>query len=251
MEAKKIIITGAATRIGASIAKSLANFDVKILLHYNKSSLEVKKLKIDLENLGSEIFLIKADLNKSTEVKKIIPYAYKVMKGIDCLINNASLFENDNIEKFNENKFDKHININLKSPSVLCSDFFKYIKKDKGNIINIIDQRIFKLTPHFFSYTLSKTGLETLTKVSAMKFAPNVRVNGIAPGPTLKNKRQSDKHFRKQWQATLLKKKVETENISKTVKFLIDNDNITGQIIPVDSGQSIAWQTPDIINVKE
>ena len=130
MEAKKIVITGAATRIGASIAKSLANFDVKILLHYNKSSLEVKKLKIDLENLGSEIFLIKADLNKSTEVKKIIPYAYKAMKGIDCLINNASLFENDNIEKFNENEFDKHININLKSPSVLSRDFFRYIKRN-------------------------------------------------------------------------------------------------------------------------
>ncbi len=84
-----------------------------------------------------------------------------------------------------------------------------------------------------------------------MKFAPNVRVNGIAPGPTLKNKRQSEKHFKKQWQATLLMKKVKTENISKTVKFLIGNDNITGQIIPVDSGQSIAWLTPDIINVKE
>ena len=251
MEAKKIIITGAATRIGASIAKSLANFDVKILLHYNKSLLEVKKLKIDLENLGSEIFLIKANLNKSAEVKKIIPYAYKAMKGIDCLINNASLFENDNIEKFNENEFDKHININLKSPSVLSRDFFRYIENNRGNIINIIDQRIYKLTPHFFSYTLSKAGLGTLTTISAMKFAPNVRVNGVAPGPTLKNKRQSEKHFKKQWQATLLKKKVETENISKTVKFLINNDNITGQVIPVDSGQSIAWLTPDIINVKE
>jgi len=173
------------------------------------------------------------------------------MQGIDCLINNASLFENDNIEKFDDAKFDKHISINLKSPSILSRDFFKYIKKNSGNIINIIDQRIFKLTPHFFSYTLSKTGLGTLTKVSAMKFAPNVRVNGIAPGPTLKNKRQSEKHFKKQWQGTLLKKKVKTENISKTVKFLINNDNITGQIIPVDSGQSIAWLTPDIINVKE
>jgi NAD(P)-dependent dehydrogenase (short-subunit alcohol dehydrogenase family) len=251
MEAKKIIITGAATRIGAAIAKSLANYDVKILLHYNKSSREVKKLKIDLENLGAEIFLVKADLNKSDEVKKIIPYAYKAMRGIDCLINNASLFENDNIEKFNESGFNKHININLKSPSVLSRDFFKYIKKNKGNIINIIDQRIFKLTPHFFSYTLSKAGLGTLTTVSAMRFAPNVRVNGVAPGPTLKNKRQSEKFFKKQWQATLLEKKVETANISKTVQFLINNDNVTGQIIPVDSGQSIAWLTPDIINIKE
>jgi len=251
MEAKKIIITGAATRIGAAIAKSLANFNIKILLHYNKSSSEVKKLKIDLENLGAEIFLIKADLNKVNETKKIIPYAYKVMSGIDCLINNASIFKNDNIENFNEKGFDKHININLKSPSLLSRDFYKFIKKNKGNIINIIDQRIFKLTPYFLSYTLSKTGLGTLTKVSAMKFAPNIKVNAVAPGPTLKNKRQSENHFKKQWQSTLLKKKVETQNICETIKFLIKNDNITGQIIPVDSGQSIAWLTPDVINTKE
>lgn len=251
MEAKKIIITGAATRIGAAIAKSLANFDVKILLHYNKSSAEVKELKINLESLGTEIFLFKANLNIINETKKIIPYAYKKMKGIDCLINNASIFENDNIENFDEKKFDKHLNINLKSPSLLSRDFYKFTKKNKGNIINIIDQRIFKLTPHFLSYTLSKTGLQTLTKVSAMKFAPNIRVNGIAPGPTLKNKRQIEKHFKKQWQATLLKKKVETENICSAIKFLIKNDNITGHIIPVDSGQNIAWLTPDIINIKE
>jgi len=251
MEAKKIIITGAATRIGAAIAKSLANFNIKILLHYNKSFVEVKKLKTGLEELGAEVFLIKADLNKINETKKIIPYACKTMKGIDCLINNASIFENDNIENFDERGFDKHLNINLKSPALLSKDFCKYIKKDKGNIINIIDQRIFKLTPHFFSYTLSKTGLETLTKVSAMKFAPNIRVNAVAPGPTLKNKRQSEKHFKKQWQATLLKNKVDTENICLTIKFLIKNDNTTGHIIPVDSGQNMAWLTPDIVNIKE
>ena len=102
MEAKKIIITGAATRIGAAIAKSLANFSIKILLHYNKSFVEVKKLKTSLEELGAEVFLIKADLNKTNETKKIVPYAYKMMKGIDCLINNASIFENDNIEPASE-----------------------------------------------------------------------------------------------------------------------------------------------------
>ncbi|MEK9638254.1 MAG: SDR family oxidoreductase, partial [Pelagibacteraceae bacterium] len=105
--------------------------------------------------------------------------------------------------------------------------------------------------PYFFSYTLSKTGLSTLTKISSMKFAPNVRVNGIAPGPTLKNKRQTEKHFKKQWNATLLKKQVDVKNITETVRYFIKNDNVTGQIISVDSGQSLAWLTPDIINVKE
>ena len=251
MEAKKIIITGSATRIGAAIAKSLANYDVKITLHYNKSAKEVKKLKTELENNGSEIFLIKADLSKLRETKKIIPYAYKSMGGLDCLINNASIFEKDNLSNFNEKSLNKHLDVNLKSPAILSQDFKKFLKSNKGNIINIIDQRIFKLTPFFFSYTLSKTGLQTLTKTSAMDLAPNIRVNAVAPGPTIKNKRQTESHFKKQWKSLILKGKVETKQICETVKYFINNDSVTGQIISVDGGQSLAWKTPDIINSKE
>ena len=107
------------------------------------------------------------------------------------------------------------------------------------------------MTPFFFSYTLSKSALGTLTTISAMKLAPNIRVNAISPGPTLKNKRQSEKHFKKQWKSVLLKKAVNLKNICSTVKFIINNDNLTGQIINVDSGQRLAWQTPDIVNSKE
>mgnify|MGYP001162163860 CR=1 FL=1 len=251
MEAKKIIITGSATRIGAAIAKSLASNNTQISLHYNKSSKEVKKLKTELENLGSKIFLIKADLTKKSQTKKIISQSYKKMKGLDCLINNASIFEKDDLNNFNENCFNKHMIVNLQAPAILTQDFKRHLKSKKGNIINIIDQRIFKLTPFFFSYTLSKTGLQTLTKTTAMKLAPNIRVNGVAPGPTIKNKRQSEKHFRKQWKSLILKEKVEPKNICETVKYFINNDSITGQIISVDGGQSLAWQTPDIINTKE
>ena len=251
MEAKKIVITGSATRIGAAIAKSLAGYDVKITLHYNKSAKGVKKLKAELENFGSEVFLIKADLSKITQAKKIIPFAYKKMKGLDCLINNASIFEKDDLSNFNEKSFNNHLNVNLRAPSILTQDFKKYLKSNKGNIVNIIDQRIFKLTPYFFSYTLSKTGLQTLTKTSAMALSPNIRVNGIAPGPTIKNKRQSESHFKKQWKSLILKYKVDPKNICETVKYFIYNDNVTGQIISVDSGQSLAWKTPDIINNKE
>ena len=251
MEAKKIIITGSATRIGAAIAESLAGYDVKITLHYNKSGKEVKKLKAELENFGSEVFLIKADLSKITQAKKIIPFAYKKMKGLDCLINNASIFEKDDLSNFNEKSFNNHLNVNLKAPAILTQDFKKYLKSNKGNIVNIIDQRIFKLTPYFFSYTLSKTGLQTLTKISAMALSPNIRVNGIAPGPTIKNKRQSERHFKKQWKSLILKDKVDPKNICETVKYFICNDNVTGQIVSVDGGQSLAWKTPDIINTKE
>ena len=234
MEAKKIIITGGATRIGAAIAKSLAGYEVDITVHYNKSKNLANRLKKELENLGSKVFLIKADLNNSYNAQRLIRDAFKKMKGLDCLINNASVFENDNLLNFNDKSFSKHFNVNLKAPAILTQNFKKYVKNNQGNIINIIDQRIEKLTPYFLSYTLSKSALGTLTLTSAMKLAPNIRVNAISPGPTLKNKRQSESHFKKQWKSILLKKKVNLENICETVKFLIKNDNMTGEIINVD-----------------
>ena len=251
METKKIVITGGATRIGRSIALELADYETQIVVHYSKSFREAKKLKKELENLGSKAHLIKADLNNSNQTKKIVALAKKKMGGINCLINNASVFENDNLINFDENSFSKHININLKAPAILTREFAKKYKGTQGNIINIIDQRVEKLTPFFFSYTLSKSGLANLTITSAMKLAPTIRVNAISPGPTLKNKRQSEKHFKKQWKSTILRKKVDTKNIASAVKFLINNFNITGQIINIDSGQRLAWKTPDIINVKE
>ena len=251
MEAKKIIITGGATRIGKSIALELAGYDTQIVIHYSRSSLAAKKLKIELENLGSTVYLFKADLTNIKRTQKIIFYANRKMKGINCLINNASVFENDNLTNFSDKSFLRHININLKAPAILTRDFAKIYKGKNGSIINIIDQRVEKLTPFFFSYTLSKSGLTTLTRTSAMKLSPNIRVNAVSPGPTLKNKRQSEKHFRRQWKSTILKKKVDTKNVSSAVKFLINNDNITGQVINVDSGQRLAWKTPDIVNAKE
>ncbi len=251
MEAKKIIITGGATRIGAAIAKSLAMFDTKITIHFNKSKNSALKLKKELEKLGANVFLLKANLNNLKQTHNLIKNAHKKMKGLDCLINNASVFENDNLENFSEKLFTKHMNINLKAPAILIQNFKKLVKKKEGCIINIIDQRVEKLTPFFFSYTLSKFSLAILTKTSAMKLSPNIRVNGISPGPTLKNKRQSERHFKKQWKSILLRKKVNLDNICSGVKFLIENNNITGEIINIDSGQRLAWQTPDIINTKE
>ena len=251
MKPKKIIITGGATRIGAAIAESLANYDTEISIHYNKSKNAALKLKKKLEKLGGQIYLLKADLNNLKQTQTLLKLANRKMKGIDCLINNASIFENDNLQNFSEKSFTKHININLKAPAILTQNFKKILKKSEGCVINIIDQRVEKLTPFFFSYTLSKSSLVTLTKTSAMKLAPNIRVNAISPGPTLKNLRQSENHFKKQWKSVLLKKKVDLKNICNGVKFLIENKNITGEVINIDSGQRLAWNTPDIINVKE
>jgi NAD(P)-dependent dehydrogenase (short-subunit alcohol dehydrogenase family) len=247
MEANKIIITGGATRIGAAIAEKLSGPNVEMVIHYNKSKNEAEKLKKKLSLVGSKIYLIKGDLSKETDLNKIIKFAKNKLKYFDCLINNASLFENDKIENFTSDSWGRHLRTNLRTPALLSKIFAKNTTSKNNNIINIIDQRVFKLTPFFFSYTISKTGLYTLTKTSAMSLAPNVRVNGIAPGPTLKNKRQSDKHFKKQYLATPLKKQVNVNEICNAVDFFIKNRSITGQVIAIDSGQSLNWQTPDVI----
>jgi len=251
MEAKKIIITGGSTRVGAAIAKKLSGPNKKIIIHYNKSKSEAESLKNELQKKGAKIYLIKGDLSKEADIKKIVKFAKLKLKYFDCLVNNASLFENDKLENFTTKSWENHIRTNLRAPALLIKAFAKNIKGKNNNIINIIDQRVFKLTPYFFSYTLSKTGLYTLTKTSAMSLSPNIRVNGIAPGPTIKNKRQSQQHFKKQYLATPLRKQVDVEEICNAVDFFIKNRSITGQVLAVDSGQSLNWQTSDIVRIKE
>ena len=251
MEARKIIITGGATRIGAAIAEKLSGPDVEITIHYNKSKSKAESLKKKLQKFGTIVYLIRGDLSKERDIHKIIRYSKSKMKFFDCLINNASLFENDKLENFSSKSWEKHISTNLKAPALLSKEFSKNTKGKNNNIINIIDQRVFKLTPYFFSYTLSKTGLYTLTKTSAMSLSPNIRVNGIAPGPTIKNKRQSEKHFKSQYLATPLKQQVDVNEICNAVDFFLKNSSITGQVLAIDSGQSLNWQTPDIIKGKE
>ena len=251
MEANKIIITGGATRIGAAIAEKLSGPRKEIIIHFNKSKLKAENLKKKLSKKGTKVYLIKGDLSVEKDVNKIVKFSKSKLKYFDCLINNASLFENDKIENFTTDSWGKHLRTNLRTPALLSKEFAKNIRGKNNNIINIIDQRVFKLTPHFFSYTISKTGLYTLTKTSAMSLAPNIRVNGIAPGPTIKNKRQSEKHFKRQYMATPLRRQVDVEQICNAVDFFIKNRSITGQVISVDSGQSLNWQTPDILGLKE
>ena len=251
MEARKIIITGGATRIGAAIAEKLAGPNIEIIIHFNKSKSKAESLSKKLQRLGSKVYLVSADLSKKRDIQKVIKFSKSKMKFFDCLINNASLFENDKLENFNSKSWEKHISTNLKAPAILSKEFSKNVRGKNNNIINIIDQRVFKLTPYFFSYTLSKTGLYTLTKTSAMSLSPNIRVNGIAPGPTIKNKRQSKKHFKSQYLATPLKQQVDVNEICNAVDFFIKNSSITGQVLAIDSGQSLNWQTPDILKGKE
>ena len=242
MKNKNLLITGAATRIGKAIALHFAERGWNIALHYFRSSSKAKELKKIIEQNWVKVALVKADLKNSKQTEKIITLARKKLGTIDCLVNNAALFEKDDIANFTTKSWNDHLNINLLAPAILTKQFTKQAsKKTVSNIINIIDQRIFNLTPYFMSYTVSKSGLETLTKTMAMRLGPNIKVNAIAPGPTIKSKRQTDRHFRNQVRSTLLKRSVRSEDICDTVEFLINNNSVTGQIIAVDSGQNLSW----------
>ena len=249
MKNKNLLITGGATRIGKEIAIHFSKKGWNIAIHYFKSHSKAKKLKKIIEQNAVKVILVKADLKKIEQVEKIISTAKKKLGTIDCLVNNAALFEMDDILDFTRKSWNNHLNINLLAPAILTKQFAKQSsKKTISNIINIIDQRVFKLTPYFMSYTISKSSLYTLTKTMAMRLGPNIKVNGIAPGPTIKNKRQTTKHFNFQAKSTLLKKSVGPEDICDTVEFLINNNSITGQVIAVDSGQNLNW---NIKNEKE
>ena len=242
MRNKNLLITGGATRIGKEIALHFSKKGWNIAIHYFKSFSKAKSLKKTIAQNSVKVALIKADLKKIQQVEKIVSIAKKKLGTIDCLINNAALFDRDDILDFTIKSWNDHLNINLLAPAILTKKFAKQAsKKTTSNIINIIDQRVFKLTPVFMSYTLSKSALYTLTKTMAMRLSPNIKVNGIAPGPTIKSKRQSTKHFNKQARSTLLKKSVGPEDICDTVEFLINNNSITGQVIAVDSGQNLNW----------
>ena len=242
MKDKNLLITGGATRVGKAIALHFAERGWNIALHYFRSSSKAKRLKKVLEQNCVKVALIKADLKNLKQTEKIITLARKKLGTIDCLINNAALFEKDDITNFTSKSWNDHLNINLLAPAILIKSFEKQAsKKAISNIINIIDQRIFNLTPFFMSYTISKSGLQTLTKTMAMRLGPKIKVNAIAPGPTIKSKRQTDRHFKNQVNSTLLKKVVKLEDLCETVEFLIKNNSVTGQIIAVDSGQNLSW----------
>jgi len=241
---KNILITGGATRIGKEIAIHFSKKGWNVAIHYFRSYSKAKNLKKIIEKNSVKAVLIKADLRNMKQVEKIIVVAKKKLGTIDCLINNAALFEKDDILNFTTKSWNDHLNTNLLASTILIKQFTKQISKKKiSNIINIIDQRVFKLTSVFMSYTLSKSALYTLTKTMAMRLGPYIKVNGIAPGPTIKSKRQSTKHFNNQAKSTLLKKPVSTDDICDTVEFLINNNSITGQVIAVDSGQNLTWNT--------
>ncbi|MFC1673899.1 SDR family oxidoreductase [Pseudomonadota bacterium] len=244
-----VLITGAAHRIGRAIAFDLAAHGYGVAVHYLNSKDKAEQLVTAIQEVGGRAVAIKADLAKEDEVKGIIPAAAEVLGPITVLVNNASMFENDTVESTTRESWDMHLDVNLRAPFVLSQMFADQVPDGlEGNIINILDQRVWNLTPFFMSYTVSKSALWTLTQTLSLALAPAVRVNGIGPGPTLKNVRQSEEDFARQWSETPLARRVMPDEIADAVRFIVHAPSMTGQMIALDGGQHLGWAQASNLN---
>lgn len=241
-----VIITGAAKRIGRALAVDFANQGWGVAVHYNRSSQEAEELVSQITADGGRAVALQADLSDVSKLHKLVEEAGTVLGPITTLINNASLFAPDDHLTLTPESWAAHMDINLRAPLFLAQALTAALPEGTaGNIINMIDQRVWRLTPRFLSYTVAKSGLWTLTQTLAQALAPKIRVNGIGPGPTLCNDRQSETDFQAQAAATLLGRGPELEEICAAVRFILASPTMTGQMIALDGGQHLAWETPD------
>lgn len=247
METKPInaLITGGAHRVGRAMALDLAANGYGVIIHANSSLDAAQSLCDEINNNGGRAFAVQADLTKSGETKSLMDQAVEKSGSVEILINNASVFEADEIDNLDEELWDTHFNVHVKAPAFLSSSLAHHLGDKEGMIVNMIDQRVWRLNPKFFTYTLSKSALWTATQTMAQALGPNIRVNAIGPGPTLKNERQSDEDFEKQQATLILKNGPDLAEFGSTIRYLWQTKSITGQMLALDGGQHLAWRTPD------
>jgi NAD(P)-dependent dehydrogenase (short-subunit alcohol dehydrogenase family) len=237
------LVTGAGQRIGRAIALDLAGAGYAVALHCNRSRVAADELAAEILTAGGNAAVVVADLADVAAVRKVVPAAVQAVGPLEVLVNNAAVFEMDTIETATSDSWDHHLDINLKAPFFLAQAFAAQLPKAaEGNIINLIDMRVWRLTPYFASYTVSKAGLWTLTQTLAMALAPRIRVNAIGPGPSLPSKRQSEAQFARQVAETPLKRGAAPEEIACAVRFLLGAKSMTGQMLALDGGQHLPWR---------
>ena len=257
----KALVTGGGARLGCAMALYLGGRGYDVAVHYSTSKQGAEAVVDELKAKGRNAVALQADLLDEAQTTQLIPQAVAALGGpITCLINNASIFEYDSLESATRESWDRHLESNLRAPFVLSQALAAQapdpVADEAGEpiaqamIINMLDQRVHKLTPEFMSYTIAKMGLWAMTQTTAQALAPKVRVNGIGPGPTLKGHRQSEEHFAKQRVNTLLERGANPNDIVAALGFFLDSPSVTGQMIAVDGGQHLAWQTPDVIGLE-
>lgn len=235
-----VLITGAARRIGRAIALDMARQGWAIGIHYRKSKPDAQALQDEITALGGRSALLEGDLSRFECLEGLVADCAAALGAPSCLINNASEFQLDTVESTDEATWDTHLDVNLKAPVFLAQAVARHLPPDcTGNIINIVDQRVWKLTPDFFSYTISKAGLWTATRTLAQGLAPRIRVNAIGPGPVLRSIHQTDSDFEAEALSTLLHTGPSLDEITAAVRFILSSPSMTGQMIALDGGQHL------------
>jgi NAD(P)-dependent dehydrogenase (short-subunit alcohol dehydrogenase family) len=242
-----VLITGAAQRIGRMLAQSFAADGWRVGLHCHNSKVEASQLATEITGKGGVAAVLEANLADAAEVEGLIPACAAALGAPTCLINNASMFVYDDITSLDPKVWDAQLAVNVKAPVFLSRAFAAALPAGAtGNIVNMVDQRVWKPTPRFFSYAASKMALWNVTRTLAQALAPRIRVNAIGPGPVLKSAHQTDEEFRRQCEATILGRGTTPEEIARAVRFILDAPAMTGQMIALDGGQHLAWDTPDV-----
>jgi NAD(P)-dependent dehydrogenase (short-subunit alcohol dehydrogenase family) len=239
------LVTGAARRIGRAIALDLAGAGWRIAVHYQSSAEEATELVATIAQAGGRAVALEADLADEAAVAELLPAAAAALGPVTLLVNNAAIFEYDRPASATRESWDRHMAINLRAPLVLTQGLLAQLPEDAaGNVINLIDQRVLNITPHYTSYTVSKAGLWALTQHLARALAPRVRVNAIGPGPVLPHAQMSDRAFETLTRALPLGRRVGAEEICGAVRFILDSPAMTGQMITIDGGQHLGWLSP-------
>lgn len=246
------LITGGARRVGAAIARDLADAGFAVAIHCRTAKAQADALADAIGRAGGRAAVVEADLTDLSALPGLIAAARDALGPIDLLVNNAATFARDSASDLDPAGWQRQMTVNLAAPVFLAKSFAAALPGDaEGNIINIIDQRVWKPVPDFFSYQLSKSALLAATVALAQALAPRIRVNAIGPGPVLPSLRQSAAHFRRQVETLPLGRGPGLAEFGRTIRFLVDTPSVTGQMIALDGGQHLAWQTPDVTAVPE
>lgn len=240
------LVTGGAKRIGAALCRALSDAGYDVVIHYNASQAEAETLARSLRTTGRRADIVRADLADAAALAGLIREAGQLFGPLKLLVNNASLFLQDSAQAATPEGFTANLSTNLVAPVVLAQHFAAALGGERGTIVNLIDQRVLRPDPRFFTYTLAKSALMTATKTMAQAFAPRIRVNAVGPGPTLPNIHEGSAGFAYEAAGTLLGEPVSPDEIAAAVLFLASSPHITGQMIAVDSGQHLGWKTPDV-----
>jgi NAD(P)-dependent dehydrogenase (short-subunit alcohol dehydrogenase family) len=242
--AATVLITGAGRRLGRAIALDLAQRRWRVGVHFHTSSAEALGLVNEIEAAGGEAAAFPADLTRLDDLEPLIEACAEALGTPTCLINNAACFEWDSIDTLDAESWQTHLDVNLRAPVFLTRAFARTLpERGSANVINLIDQKVWRPDPDYFSYTIAKSALWAATRILAQALAPRIRANAIAPGPVLPARGQSEADFARECRATLLRRVVSIDDVTNAVRFLIETPSITGQMIALDGGQHLAWSS--------